>query len=241
MGINLMEKIGVGTFLEISENNLSLEDSFSETRLQPYSIDQIDLSSHGGIGLYVEGDNSGATLVIRLSTIQHARDYAIPINFSGRKWIEVPNCEQGWRLRNWSWSAKTKKFCDFRKISEISIGLGYIPANTKANVSIEHLQALEEILEPIENATITVGDHSVALDSVINPYNHFTVHSEGNFTVYDENWNMLSVEFVGEFLPSDISDFLMESKTSSRKIWLEATVQVSNETKNSTSMDQESW
>merc|ERR1712174_188985 len=164
-------------------------------------------------------------------------DYAIPINFSGRKWIEVPNCEQGWRLRNWSWSAKTKKFCDFRKISEISIGLGYIPANTKANVSIEHLQALEEILEPIENATITVGDHGVALDSVINPYNHFTVHSEGNFTVYDENWNMLSVEFVGEFLPSDISDFLMESKTSSRKIWLEATVQVSNETKNSTPME----
>ena len=44
------------------------------------------------VGLWVTGDQSGALLLLELGD----RDYVLPIDFSGRRYIEIPNGEVSW-------------------------------------------------------------------------------------------------------------------------------------------------
>ena len=42
----------------------------------------LDLTKHSGIGMFVDGDGSGGTLVVRLVCGNTARDYAVPLTFA---------------------------------------------------------------------------------------------------------------------------------------------------------------
>jgi len=190
----------------------------------------IDLSANRGIGVWVTGDSSGASLVIRINSGK-GRDYVVPINFKGKRWIEIPNGEQGWRVKNWGWTNQTHKTCGFNKVGEVMIGLGHMPPETNSKVVVEGLTALFEEQETFVKPTITLGNKSVQLSSSIDTENHFTLDPDGKFTVYDPSWNVVFREKVENFfLPlSKTTTFEMKS-ASSKKLWLEVGVQASNKT-----------
>ena len=91
----------------------------------------------------------------------------------------------------------------------VAIGLGYLPANGRANVTISGLQALSEIAQPLINPRIIVGDQTVQAEGTLQPYDHFTLDHEGRFTIYDRAWNALSNCSVGAFRPSNLAQFEM--------------------------------
>jgi hypothetical protein len=171
-----------------------------------------DVSKHQGIGMYVVGDGSGATLVVRLVCSTTVRDYAVPLDFTGKQWVEVPSSEQGLRVTNWGpvgkggalWAGINMASCN-----GVAIGLGYLPPSRASNVTVSGLKALSEISEPLINPTITVGDTTVQAKGTLQPYDHFTLDPAGTFTIYDRAWNVLSNYSVGAFRPSNLAQFEM--------------------------------
>jgi hypothetical protein len=228
--IDLMGYLG-GSPLAVARSNSTASDVWNDTGLAPYAISPVlDLSSNRGLGLWVTGDGSGATLIIRLHRGGQARDHAVPINFSGRQWIEIPTGEQAWRVKDWGWTIATRQTLDYRYVDSISIGIGHVPANTSCSVLLEGLTALAETGEALVSPTITLGDQSIHVSGTISTGNHFTFDSNGTLAVYDERWNLVSMEqFACGLLPASLSTFIVQSDSSSN-IWLEVGVQASNET-----------
>jgi hypothetical protein len=159
-----------------------------------------------------------------------ARDYVVPINFTGRRWIEIPTGEQGWRVKNWGWAIATRQTLDYQYISSISIGFGHIPANKSCSVLVEGMTALAETAEALVNPTITLGGQLVSITGTIATENHFILDPNGTFTVYDQLWNVVFTrQLSSRLLPANLTSFRMQSASSSN-IWLEVGVQASNET-----------
>ena len=227
--IDLMTYIGSSS-LTVSRANATDSPVWSDVELTTYEVSpSLDLKTRRGIGLWVTGDGSGATLVIRLNR-GRGRDYVVPINFTGRRWIEIPTGEVAWRVRDWGWTKSTRKFMDYGSVRIIQIGIGHIPAGTTCSVEVDGMIALAETPEALVDPTLTLGEQSVSVDGSIGTENHFILDEDGLFTVYDSNWNALSEQQLDVMLPSDLTTFKMESVSSSDDIWLEVGVQASNET-----------
>ncbi|MDF7827108.1 hypothetical protein P4B35_24000, partial [Pontiellaceae bacterium B12227] len=177
----------------------------------------LDLTSKRGLGLWVTGDGSGATMVIRLSRfLPKGRDYVVPINFTGRRWIEIPTGEQGWRAENWGYTSETTKNFDYLYVKHVSIWVGHLPANTTCNILVEDLTALAEVSQPLVNPTITLGGQSVDINGTIATENHFILEPDGTFTVYDEWWNgVYTQQLASALLPSSLASFSIQSASSS--------------------------
>jgi len=188
----------------------------------------INLLNNKAIGLWVTGDSSGATLIIRINSGK-GRDYAVPINFEGRKWIEVPNGEQGWRVKNWGWTNQSHKTCNYSKVGEFMIGLGHMPPETNTSVVVEGLTALFEIQKTLNQPKFKLGKQTVQLTAEIPTYHHFILDPCGKFTVYDPLWVVVHREKAHNLSlePSKTTAFNIESSTS--KVWLEVGVQASNQ------------
>ena len=101
-------KLGAGSSLQLSASNPSSAESFNAARLKEYSVSPaLNLTKHQGIGMFVEGDGSGGTLVVSvicgrtMGPRDLGRDYAVPLTFSGKQWVEIPSAEQGLRSQTW--------------------------------------------------------------------------------------------------------------------------------------------
>ena len=67
--------------------NTFAQESWDDKRLKEYTMTPaVDLTKHQGIGMFVDGDGSGGTLVVRVVCGNTARDYAVPLTFVGRQW-----------------------------------------------------------------------------------------------------------------------------------------------------------
>lgn len=228
--IDLMTYLGSSS-LTVEGSNTTESGVWSHQVLTSYPISpNLNLKAHRGIGLWVTGDGSGATLVIRLSKHGRSRDYVVPINFTDRRWIEIASGEAAWRARDWGWTTTSRKFLDYGNINAIKIGMGHVPANTTCSVLVEGLTALAETPEALVDPVITLGEQSVSVDGSIDTENHFILDESGLFTVYDRNWNALSEQQLDVLLPTSLTTFKMESASASGDIWLEVGVQASNET-----------
>jgi hypothetical protein len=244
--IDLMAKMETGTTLHLSASNPTTTESWDEKRLTAYSVAPtptsapLNLTYHHGVGMFVDGDGSGGTLVVRFVSGNAARDYAVPLTFTGTKWIEVPVGEQGWSVRNWGPIGKGAVVwvhMDYAKITEVAVGIGYLPANTTSNVTISGLQALSEIPTSLVDPKITVGDQTVQAKGKLATYDQFTLDPDGTFTIFDRAWHFLSscsaTKGGAAFLPTNLSSFEMSSAVpvpTPTPVWLEVGVSGSTET-----------
>ena len=173
---------------------------YRETEALPAWIIAVDMTRRRGLGLWVTGDSSGALLLVKLGR----RDYVVPIDFSGRRYVEIPNGEVSWASGAWGWRMETKS-TDYAKVRRVQIGFGQLPAGGKAEVRVEQLTALGEIPVPLQNPVIHLGAGQLrVLGTVAN--GDFLQYAGGDKAiVYDENWRRrteLSVEKVNYVMPS---------------------------------------
>ena len=228
--IDLMGYLG-GSSVTVAGSNATASDVWDDTALATHALNPaLDLRNNRGLGLWVTGDGSGATLVIRLHHGSQSRDHVVPIHFTGRQWIEIPTGEQAWRVKDWGWAVATRQTMDYHSIDSIAIGIGHLPANTSCSVLVEGLTAMAETHEALVAPTIQLGEQSVQVTGTIATENHFILDPDGAFTIYDELWHAVSVEHLASrLLPADLGTFRMQS-ASSANIWLEVGVQASNAT-----------
>ena len=239
MNVDLLAKMKTGPILRLSASNTGDSDSFDESRLTSYSVAPasapLNFTRHQGVGLFVDGDGSGATLVIRFLCPGVARDYAVPLTFKGRQWIEIPAGEQGWSARNWGPIGKSAAVwgsgMNYARILDVAVGIGYLPPHTTSNVTISGLQALSELVASIVDPKITVGDQTVQAKGTLSTYDQFTLDHDGTFTIYDSAWHFISNCSVGSFHPTNLTSFEMAPAVSTgKKVWLEVGVSGGTET-----------
>ncbi|MEI8341220.1 MAG: hypothetical protein WCH43_06745 [Verrucomicrobiota bacterium] len=157
--------------------------SLRETEQLPGWGLNVDLSARRGLGLWVTGDESGAILLIQIGH----RDYVVPIDFIGRRYVEIPNGEVSWASGIWGWRMGTKSN-NYAKPGQIKIGFGQLPSRSSASVKVEQLTALGEISAPLVNPMVRVGSGQIRVQGTV-PTGCFLEYDGGNeAVVYDEDW-----------------------------------------------------
>lgn len=219
--------------MQVTASNPTAKESWDESRLHEYAVAPLDLTQHQGIGMFVHGDGSGGTLVVRVVCGSTARDYAVPLDFKGKQWVEVPNSEQGLRVRNWGPVGKGAALwagINYSQVIGVAVGVGYLPPHASSNVTVIGLRALSEIQESLVDPRITVGDQVVQAKGTLRAYDMFTLDPNGTFTVYDRDWHLVSSSPAGAFHPTHLSTFEMTSAVAAQPLWLEVGVSGATET-----------
>ena len=181
----------------------------------------LDMSERRGVGLEVDGDGSGATLLVQIRG-QGIRDYAFPIDFTGRRWIEIPNGEVAWAQGCWGWRMETKS-CNYEKIGAVHLGFGFVPPRTKPSVTVARLQALAEIPVTLTNPVLTLGTRRVTMRGTVSSGEYLEYQGGGTVSVCDPNWNRLrtmSVSGSGE-IPTGPLAVALDAASNGSKPWLE--------------------
>lgn len=227
-------KLAPGVQLELNASNSKATEVWDDTHLEEHLLTTpLNLSQHQGIGMFVNGDGSGGTLIVRVVCSTIARDFAVPLNFTGKQWVEIPTPEQGWRVRNWGPIGKGAIAwfpLNYSRVTAVALGVGYLPPNGRSRVTVSGLQAMSNIEEPLVNPRITVGDQTVQPMATLKSFDMFTLDHNGTFTVFDRNWNQISKCSVGVFNPTNLATFEMGPAVPAPPIWLEIGVAGATET-----------
>jgi hypothetical protein len=149
--------------------------------------------------MWVTGDRSGALLLIMVGS----RDYLVPLDFEGRRYVEIPNGEVSWSRSDWGWRMETKSN-DYGHVREVKIGFGQLPPHGAASVKVERLTALGEAFVELQNPVVHVDQGQVAVRGAI-PSGYFLQYDGGDFAMlFDENWQekgKLLVERINATMP----------------------------------------
>ena len=142
--------------------------------------------NHRGVGLWVTGDKSGAILVFQIP----GGDYAIPIDFEGRRYIEIPNAQAAWTSGYWGWRMGSKT-TQYKNVHQMKLGFGMVPAQTSARVKVEGLIALREIPAPLTDPIIRVGSGNVHITGSLARGEYLVYDGGDKAQVFDRNWKPL--------------------------------------------------
>lgn len=171
-----------------------------EVEALPWWSAAVDMTHRRGIGMTVTGDGSGALLLVQLGQ----RDYVVPVDFTGPRYIEIPNGEVAWASGAWGWRMETKS-TDYAKVRRVKIGFGELPPGAHARVSVERLTALGEMPVALQNPVVHVGGGPIRVRGDV-ASGHYLHYAGGKHAiVYDENWNRrgkLPVEPADVLIPS---------------------------------------
>jgi hypothetical protein len=190
---------------------------------------ELDMSGRRGVGLEVNGDGSGATLLIQVRG-HGMRDYAVPIDFTGRRWIEIPNGEVAWAQGCWGWRMETKS-CNYEKIGAVHLGFGFVPPRSKPSVTVARLQALAEIPVTLTNPVLTLGTRRVTMMGTVSSGEYLEYQGGDTASVCDANWNPLrtmSVSGAGE-IPTGNLTVALDAASTGPKPWLEIQITTQGE------------
>ena len=175
----------------------------------------------GGLALRVNGDGSGAILVVRVQACG-VRDYVVPIDFTGPRDIEIPSPECSYSEGRWRWMPAYKRLRG-GPVTEVRLGFAMVPPKTTASVGIKGLRFLPEVPAALLNPVIKAGKGSLRVTGLV-PAAHILWYRGGQTAgVYDLNWNQvdaLPVESDNFLLPAGTSSFSIESQSTARP-WLE--------------------
>lgn len=136
----------------------------------------LDLRQRRGLGLYVEGDGRGELLFLELVARGAKRQYYVPINFSGRQYVEFPCGEMSLqRYYGYDWNGangfaawwNTLKGFDYGHVEQLTVGFNSVPTGETVTCRISGLKALKEQGTGLRDLTLTVGGKRLELPGVL--------------------------------------------------------------------------
>ena len=183
----------------------------------------LDMSDARGIGCTVTGDGSGAVLVISIGE-HHKRDYAIPIDFTGTRHVEIPSGEVAWGHAKWGWRNGTAKF-DYGRIRKVRVGFGTVPPKTHAKVTVSNIRPLCQTAKDLQDLTIKVGAGRELIVPGTIPSGHYLWYKGGDTVgLYDLNWNKvrdLAVRKQSFTFPAGALSVELSAAPPERRSWFE--------------------
>ena len=190
-----------------------------ETEKLPTWNIALNMVRRRGVGMWVTGDNSGALVLLKLGR----RDYVVPIDFTGRRYVEIPNGEVSWASSAWGWRMETKS-TDYSKVRSLQIGIGQMPPGRKTSVKIEQLIALGEIPVALESPVVHIGSGQLRVQGALGSGQFLQYTGGDKATRYDENWHQLGevpVERNNYIMPTGQATVAVSSEQTAPTPWLD--------------------
>lgn len=182
-----------------------------------------DWSSHRPVGMFIEGNGKNEVLVLKFRAGME-RDYVVPVDFTGRRYVEIPHGEAAYARTKWGWRYSASKGANYASISNLSLGFGYLPAGSEASLKISGLKALKEIPVPLTDPTVVTSHGSLSVQGQI-PNEHYLEYLGGaSAIVYDTNWNRigeLPVRMESFTVPAGGSPITIKTGQTGPLPWLE--------------------
>ncbi len=175
-----------GEALVIEANNPLDQPAVNEDNLPEWSR-SLKMTQRRGIGMWVIGDGSGAILTFQIP----GGDYVVPLTFTGRRYIEIPNAQVAWSNGHWGWRMGSKR-CYYEQVNWCKIGFGMIPPRTNPRASVEGLTALGEIATELRNPVLHAGETRLAIQGTVASGQYLTWEGGPTAAVYDANWNSVA-------------------------------------------------
>lgn len=209
---------GEGDALVVEAQNPLDKPVVNEDGLPEWSR-SLSMTGRRGIGMWVTGDGSGAILTFQIP----GGDYVVPLNFTGQRYIEIPNAQVAWAAGCWGWRMGSKR-CYYERVDWCKLGFGMIPPRTNVRASIEGLTALAEIPVELRNPVLHAGGTNLELTGTIASGQYLTWEGGTTATVYDPNWNRvaeLPVKAEGFNAPAGEFDCQITADEGAALPWLE--------------------
>lgn len=216
-----------GEAVRVSYDNKANKEilfDFNQTKggdLISYNV-KSSLYRAGGLGVTITGDGSGAMFVIRVRGAG-TRDYTIPLDFTGKRYIEIPDPQVSWSQKGWPITSAWKRWRSYT-VKQIIAGFGTVPPKTAASVLIEDIRFLPEKSAALVNPVVHFGDGTFTIKGEI-PSDHYLWYTGGDkIGVYDLNWNKLSelpVELDNAVVPAGESTVKITHQASKGNPWVE--------------------
>lgn len=146
-----------------------------------WSVD-LDLTRHRGLACTVEGDGSGALLLLQVGQ----RDYVIPLDFTGEREIVIPHGEVSWARADWGWRMETKHN-DYGNVRRVKVGLPQWVRPGRHQATITRLRALAEIPRPLVDPVVRIGERVLRLRGTV-PSGYYLKYENGRALVFDPDW-----------------------------------------------------
>jgi hypothetical protein len=207
-----------GAALVIEAANALDQLVVNEDKLPEWSR-KLDMTSRRGVGMWVTGDGSGALLTFQIP----GGDYVVPVTFSGRRYIEIPNAQVAWSTGYWGWRMGNKRTY-YDQVNWLKLGFGVLPAHRSARVGVEGLIALREFAAEMRNPVLYAGAQRLELKGAIASGQYLTWEGGQTAKTYDSNWNPiaeLSVAADGFTVPKGEFECRITAEEGRLSPWLE--------------------
>jgi hypothetical protein len=159
------------------------------------------------MGIDVDSDGSGALLFVELKDVPGMiRQYCWRLDFTGRRWLELPNgevaIEQYYDHAPWNarWDHAVKWF-DYSKIGSIAIGLTELKTDAPASCIIHSVQFLSEIAVALDGLVVQTESESVSIPVRMSFDQYLRVEAGGATAIYDRDWHRVAELPVAVNLP----------------------------------------
>ena len=171
----------------LEAHNATGEDYYEAYKLPAFDC-RVNMASHRGIGMMIEGDASGALFVIQIA----GRDYVVPIDFEGPRYVEIPNGEVSWHEGRWGWRMATKS-ARYAMVKGFKMGFCFIPPQTQTSITIKQIKLLREMSQTVRELCLSssLGSLTIRGGMVTGDYVEYTGGTTA--TIYDANFNRKQV------------------------------------------------
>ncbi len=209
---------GDGERLLVEAANPFDKPAVNEDNLPEWSR-TLNMNSRRGIGMWVTGDGSGAVLTFQIP----GGDYVVPLTFTDRRYIEIPNAQAAWASGHWGWRMGSKRTY-YESVNWLKLGFGILPPGANARVTVEGLTALAETAAELRNLVLQAGDTKLEVTGTIASGQYLTWEGGATAAVYDPNWNRvaeLPVKAEGFLAPAGEFDCQITAGEGAALPWLE--------------------
>ncbi len=218
-----------GDWLVMTAENPSQEPVRHERDLPGWER-QLSLAAGRGIALEIDGDGSGAVVLLQLHG-RGIRDYVVKVDFTGPRTIENSTGEAAWADGDWGWRFGAKNF-DYGQIRHVSLGFGMIPPRSTPRVRISGLRLLRDVPSKLVRPVIRIGSGSLTVDGEIETGCYLRYDGGATTTVFDRNWNRLRtlpVAADASLMPAGFATVRIDVPEDAPRPWLEVQTIVTGE------------
>ncbi len=160
----------------------------------------LNLRDREGLGVWVEGDGSGAVLNVQLRSPEHlsrgVADHYIPLDFTGRRYFELMELDNP-AMSQYAWPHAADPYLVYRemvhydKVESLSVWVTNLPPGKTLACGVGPIRALPLVTPPIVNPAVTVGGKTVTFPVTIETGCYLEFNSPDDCTLYARDGKVL--------------------------------------------------
>jgi len=181
------------------------EIPYLETDKLSWWTTKFTLNDRRAMEIEVEGDGSGAVLVVQLDG-PGKREYVVKLDFTGTKRLVIANGEVSWADAAWGWRFGAKDFVYTSEVGKMRVGFGYLPPKCNAKATIRSLRILDNVPAVLRNPVFSLGGGALSVKGDVRPGEYLTYEADKGVKVFDNNWNFI------KDLPFEAKSFVVGAK-----------------------------